>query len=88
MKQLVLFAFALLSLPCLGQRAGSPTTATAGGGIRPPVELPYSCTEAVSHQQHTADSLLQALDKSQIPTHILYDRVAASRGPRRIQPRL
>jgi hypothetical protein len=36
----------------------------------------YRCTEAVSRQQRTADSLLLALDKSQIPTHILYDRVA------------
>lgn len=36
----------------------------------------YTCTETVSRQQHLADSLLQPLDKSQIPTHILYDRVA------------
>ena len=36
----------------------------------------YQCTEPVSRQQRTADSLLLPLDKSQIPTQILYDRVA------------
>lgn len=42
----------------------------------PGVSQTYRCTEAVSRQQRTADSLLVPLDKSQIPTHILYDRVA------------
>ena len=36
----------------------------------------YSCQETISRQQRVADSLMQHLDKSQIPTRVLYDRVA------------
>ena len=37
----------------------------------------YRCAEPVGGGQHRADSLLALLDKSQIPTGILYDRVPA-----------
>ena len=67
MKQLLLFLLTLCALPGRAQFG-----AIDGPG---PVEFGYHCTEAVSRHQHDADSLLQALDKSQIPTHILYDRV-------------
>ncbi len=40
------------------------------------MSLPYSCSESIGVFQHRADSLLQNLDKSQIPTGILYDRVS------------
>ena len=55
MKQLLFLL--LLSLPCLGQRPGSPAPAPSALA-RPVQPLPYACVEAVSGQQHTADSLL------------------------------
>lgn len=83
MKNLLLLLLGLLALPTLAQK----TTGPPGGGTTSPVIVSpsgfgdpppasYSCTEAVSRQQRTADSLLLPLDKSQVPTHILYDRVA------------
>lgn len=56
------------------------TNIAGGGGTQPPVGVPYSCTEPIGRPQHRADSLLQALDKSQIPTHVLYDRVFGLAG--------
>ena len=75
MKHILLLLFISFNLPVLAQRVGVPTTNAAGGGGYPPAELPYSCNEPISRTQHRADSLLQALDKSQVPTHVLYDRV-------------
>lgn len=75
MKHLLLLLLLTLTVPCLAQRVGGVTTNAIG--TQPPAELPYSCNEAISRHQHNADSLLQALDKSQIPTHVLYDRVSA-----------
>lgn len=91
---LLLLLLLLVALPTLAQRGTSP-----GGGTTSPVivdptrpgfgDLPptgYNCTEAVSRQQRTADSLLLPLDKSRIPTHILYDRVAPQARLTGLQP--
>lgn len=54
-----------------------PALAQAPAGqrsVQPPPPPAYA--ETPSHFQHQADSLLQYLDKSQVPTGILYDRVA------------
>lgn len=70
MKQLLLFLLVLVAGPCAAQIIGSK-----GPSATPKVLPYYSCTEPVSRQQHYADSLLGNLNKAQIPTHILYDRV-------------
>ena len=72
MKQLLLLFLFSLAVPCLAQRAGGAGTSAV---VLPPTQLPYSCSEAISRAQHTTDSLLAALDKTQIPTQVLYDRV-------------
>ena len=65
------FTFVLLTLagPVLAQRMASQQA------TQPPTSPTYA--ETPSHFQHQADSLLQYLDKSQVPTGILYDRVAS-----------
>ncbi|MBD2723407.1 hypothetical protein [Hymenobacter armeniacus] len=72
MKQLLLICALLLAVPSLAQRVGGAGTSAV---VLPPTQLPYSCNETIGRAQHRADSLLQPLDKSQIPTHVLYDRV-------------
>ncbi|MBF9224346.1 hypothetical protein [Hymenobacter ruricola] len=72
MKQLLLSLTLLLAMPSFAQRPGGGGTTVV---VQPPMDLPYSCNETIGRAQHAADSLLQALDKSQIPTHVLYDRV-------------
>ena len=72
----------LLALLALVGSAHAQTLAKADANnakVAPPVEA-YSCSETVSGFQHKADSLLQYLDKSQIPTRILYDRVSRAAG--------
>ena len=78
MKQLYFFLFLLLlPVALLAQRSGDVTSAAAGGGGIPPGEL-YYCPETRSTYQIRADSALQALDKTQMPTGILYDRTAGT----------
>ena len=85
MKHFYLFGLALLlSWPALAQRRGStaplPPKGIAakvapGGGVDPvyvvPEQTPWS---------HVVDSMLQYVDKSQIPSGILYDRVLPLAG--------
>ena len=71
MKHILFLLLLSLAVPAFAQRA------VPGASAQPSVQRFYVCHETVSQQQHLADSLLQALDKSQIPTQILYDRVAA-----------
>ena len=78
MKQLYFFLFLLLlPVALLAQRSGDVTSAAAGGGGIPPGDL-YYCPETRSTYQIRADSALQALDKTQVPTTILYDRTAGT----------
>lgn len=75
MKQLFFFLFLLLlPIVLLAQRPSGSAPAIAGippgGG--------YSYPETRSTYQLRADSALQALDKSQAVTGILYDRVAGT----------
>ena len=80
MKQLYFFLFLLLlPVALLAQRPGGGATSAAagGGGGIPPGEL-YYCPETRSTYQLRADSALQALDKTQVPTAILYDRTAGT----------
>jgi len=72
MKQLLLLLLLASPALALAQRSGSGTTTTV---VQSFTQSSYSCQETISRQQQRADSLLQSLDKSQIPTHILYDRV-------------
>ena len=74
MKHFYLFGLALLlSLSAYAQRPiGGATTNAAGGGGTGPVE--YIPAEETPWS-HVADSMLYYLDKSQIPSGILYDRV-------------
>lgn len=80
MKQLFLFLFLLAApIALLAQLpSGGVTLAAAGGGGGiPPAEI-YYCPETQSTYQIRADSALQALDKTQMPTGILYDRTAGT----------
>ncbi len=77
MKQFFLFVLLALASPALAQRLASGSSGPAGAttnAVQPPKA--YSCAEPVSHFQHLADSLLGYLDKTQIRTGILYDRVS------------
>ncbi|MGI4875822.1 MAG: hypothetical protein ACRYFX_32085 [Janthinobacterium lividum] len=83
MKHFLILLLTCCALPALAQFTPlpiHPPTPPGGDGPIHPVggetETSYYCADAISRQQHDADSLLLALDKSQIPTHILYDRVA------------
>ena len=79
MKQLFLFLFLLAApIALLAQRSSAVTSAAVGGGGGiPPAEI-YYCPETQSTYQIRADSALQALDKTQMPTGILYDRTAGT----------
>lgn len=79
MKQLFLCGLALLlSGPALAQRGttvpappkGTATKVAPGGGGEPPVYIAPEQTP----WSHVVDSMLQYVDKSQIPSGILYDR--------------
>lgn len=70
----IIFTLVLLVFSGL-TRAQSPDTTSAGRAALPINS--NTCTEAVSGFQHKADSLLQRLDKTQVPTGILYDRVSS-----------
>lgn len=75
MKHFFAFGLALLvSLPMWAQRpaGGSTTLAAPGGGGVGPVQ--FTPAEE-SPWSHVADSMLFYLDKKQIPSGILYDRV-------------
>ena len=48
--------------------------------VLPPLAEPYSCVEALSQTQRDNDQRMASLDKSRIPTGILYDRVAGLAG--------
>ena len=93
MKHGLLFLLLLVVLPTLAQKGTpppgggttSPVIVTNPGSSNPPPAA-YSCAEAVSRQQRTADSLLLPLDKSRIPTHLLYDRVAPQARLTGLQP--
>ena len=63
-------------LLCLLLFVAGRVVAQRGSDVELPVTI-YQCAEPVGGAQHRADSLLALLDKSQIPTHILYDRVPA-----------
>lgn len=76
MKHLSLLLLVLL-MPAslLAQQSGNK--ASPGGG-QPPVQQPYFCFERPTAYQLRADSVLQPLDKSQVPSGILYDRTAGT----------
>ncbi|SHM27692.1 hypothetical protein [Hymenobacter psychrotolerans] len=77
MKHVYLLLYCLLlSGAAMAQR---PLVATAAAPGVPPVQA--ACAEPVSGFQAHADSSFLPLDKSQIPTGLLYDRVFPTGQP-------
>ncbi|SHM07805.1 hypothetical protein [Hymenobacter psychrotolerans] len=74
--------FRVFFLVCLFASAAWAQQAPAAGKpgpLEPPVDI--TCAEPVGRPQAVADSLLELLDKSQIPTGLLYDRVFPTGQP-------
>ena len=94
MKKQLLLGFVLascLSYPALSQTQGrvapgavvpppAEGAGTGGGGVIIDPPLVVYCAENVSNYQARADSVQALLDKTQVPTGILYDRVSRSAG--------
>lgn len=79
MKQLYCFLTLLLTpFALLAQQPGKTAPQGAAIGSKELLQAGYSCRETPSTYQLSADSVLQGLDKSQVPTGILYDRTAGT----------